>query len=127
MLAFLISNCVTACSGSDDGRVFIYEADSGALVRALTADDEVANCVCPHPHEAVLATSGIETAVRLWAPGGTPTEGAVLAGLAGRNQDRMRKGPNLIRYINPHFMQAWPHLLHACVSSEPRIWTSQSS
>jgi WD and tetratricopeptide repeat-containing protein 1 len=58
---------LVAC-GSDCGHVFVYEADSGALVKMLAADDDVANCVQPHPVQAVLATSGIETAVKLWSP-----------------------------------------------------------
>jgi WD and tetratricopeptide repeat-containing protein 1 len=33
-----------AC-GSDDGRVYIYDAGSGLLLRALQADEDVANCV----------------------------------------------------------------------------------
>lgn len=82
-------------SGSDDGRVFIYCARTGDLVRCepalaflptrarrafgwlmlettpcrvLDADADVANCVQPHPRLPVLATSGIEKVIRTWAP-----------------------------------------------------------
>lgn len=41
---------------------------AGAPVKVLAADEDVANCVQPHPHLPVLATSGIDTVVRLWAP-----------------------------------------------------------
>ena len=87
-----------AC-GSDDGRVFIYCAETGLLLRALHADEDVANCVqvrrsdrritpsfpqvlhnlClsflpqPHPHCAILATSGIENVVRIWSTGPEPS------------------------------------------------------
>lgn len=37
-------------------------------MKVLAADEDVANCVQPHPHLPVLATSGIDTVVRLWAP-----------------------------------------------------------
>ena len=57
-------------TGSDDGRVFIYDAKTGAAIIALQADEDVANCVAPHPSLPVLATSGIESAIRLWAPHG---------------------------------------------------------
>ena len=60
--------CAHPRAGSDDGRVFIYDAASGAAVAALRADEDVANCVAPHPSLPVLATSGIESVVRLWAP-----------------------------------------------------------
>ena len=48
--------------------MFIYEARSGVAIAALQADEDVANCVAPHPSLPVLATSGIESVVRLWAP-----------------------------------------------------------
>jgi WD and tetratricopeptide repeat-containing protein 1 len=57
-------------TGSDDGRVFIYAAKSGAPIIALEADEDVANCVTAHPSLPVLATSGIESVVRLWSPNG---------------------------------------------------------
>lgn len=41
---------------------------SGAAVKVLAADEDVANCVQPHPYLPVLATSGIDSVVRLWAP-----------------------------------------------------------
>ncbi|CAN0141585.1 unnamed protein product, partial [Hapterophycus canaliculatus] len=57
-------------SGSDDGRVFVWERASGRLVRAIKADDQIVNCVAPHPSLPVLATSGLESVVRLWSPRG---------------------------------------------------------
>ncbi|CAM9492287.1 unnamed protein product [Ectocarpus fasciculatus] len=61
-------------SGSDDGRVFIWERSSGRLVRAIKADDQIVNCVAPHPSLPVLATSGLESVVRLWSPRGEEGE-----------------------------------------------------
>ena len=40
----------------------------GDIVKVLEADEDVANCVRCHPSLPVLATSGIESVVRLWAP-----------------------------------------------------------
>lgn len=57
-------------AGSDDGRVFIFAAATGAPIIALEADEDVANCVAAHPSLPVLATSGIESVVRLWSPTG---------------------------------------------------------
>lgn len=34
------------------------------MVQALQADEDVANCVQPHPSLPVLATSGIESVIR---------------------------------------------------------------
>lgn len=39
------------------------------LCRVFTADEDVANAVQPHPHLPVLATSGIESTVKV---GGCP-------------------------------------------------------
>ncbi len=74
-------------------------------------------CVQPHPHLPVLATSGIETVVRLWSPPRDPEEAAAAAagvvgqeetspgGLVARNQERMREGPQLLRGVNPRILQ----------------------
>ena len=89
-------------AGSDDGRVFIFCARTGALVVALQADDDVANSVAPHPSLPVLATSGIESAVRLWAPRGpvqrpdlrqevSANQARVLQGFQGSTSSNMRK------------------------------------
>lgn len=42
---------------------------TGEVVRMIQADSDVVNCVQPHPMLPVVATSGIESVVRLWAPG----------------------------------------------------------
>ncbi|RZF35872.1 hypothetical protein LSTR_LSTR015408 [Laodelphax striatellus] len=62
-------------SGSDCGHVFVWERGGGGggggggrLVMLLEADQHVVNCVQPHPHLPLLATSGIDYDVKLWAP-----------------------------------------------------------
>ena len=55
-------------AGSDDGNIFIWEKASGNLVRVLHGDDSIVNCLQWHPKGALLATSGIESVVRLWEP-----------------------------------------------------------
>lgn len=55
------------CS-SDDGNLFIWCRKSGNIVRCLRADDSIVNCVQLHPSTFLVATSGIECAVRLWSP-----------------------------------------------------------
>ncbi len=41
---------------------------SGDPLLALRADDHIVNCVRAHPIDPVIATSGIESSVKLWAP-----------------------------------------------------------
>lgn len=42
---FLGARDQVVAAGSDCGRVFLYDAESGAVLRALEADEDVANCV----------------------------------------------------------------------------------
>ncbi|XP_071562962.1 DDB1- and CUL4-associated factor 6 isoform X1 [Temnothorax nylanderi] len=55
-------------SGSDCGHVFVWERDSARLCMLLEADQHVVNCLQPHPYLPMLATSGIDYDVKLWAP-----------------------------------------------------------
>jgi WD40 repeat protein len=66
-------------SGSDDGRLWVYDRATGMPVGAYGADGDVLNCVRPHPILPLIATSGIDSVIRLWAPrslgaGGEPLE-----------------------------------------------------
>eukprot|EP00742_Colponemidia_sp_Colp-10_P013510 GILJ01015260.1.p1 GENE.GILJ01015260.1~~GILJ01015260.1.p1 ORF type:complete len:668 (+),score=76.71 GILJ01015260.1:63-2006(+) len=54
--------------GSDDGRIFVWDKKSGALLRHFAADEDVVNSIQPHPIDPVIASSGIEDAVKLWSP-----------------------------------------------------------
>eukprot|EP00124_Ichthyophonus_hoferi_P002857 Ihof_evm2s216 gene=Ihof_evmTU2s216 len=55
-------------SGSDDGRIYIWHKASSHLIGNIKADSHVVNCVQPHPFETCLASSGIDSTVKLWAP-----------------------------------------------------------
>ncbi|XP_014229995.1 DDB1- and CUL4-associated factor 6-like isoform X1 [Trichogramma pretiosum] len=55
-------------SGSDCGHVFFWDRETAKLVMLLEADQHVVNCVQPHPFLPLLATSGIDYDVKLWAP-----------------------------------------------------------
>ncbi|OVA08871.1 WD40 repeat [Macleaya cordata] len=55
-------------SGSDCGRIFIWRKKDGELMRAMEADKHIVNCIEPHPHVTMLASSGIEHDIKLWIP-----------------------------------------------------------
>ncbi|CAG8523024.1 7308_t:CDS:2 [Paraglomus brasilianum] len=55
-------------SGSDDGRIFVWEKSTGKLVNLMMGDRRVVNCIQPHPFYPILATSGIDYDVKLWYP-----------------------------------------------------------
>lgn len=55
-------------SGSDDGRWFIWEKQTGRLIKMLRGDEAVVNCVQCHPFDSVVATSGIDNTIKIWTP-----------------------------------------------------------
>lgn len=65
---FFGPKCEYVVSGSDCGRIFIWNKKGGELVRVMEADKDVVNCVESHPHATVLASSGIEHDIKMWIP-----------------------------------------------------------
>lgn len=55
-------------SGSDCGHIFIWNKHTGRLVNVLQGDKHVVNCIQPHPTLNVIATSGIDYDIKMWAP-----------------------------------------------------------
>lgn len=56
--------------GSDDGALYIWDKSTTNIVKAAHADHQILNCVQPHPNICMLATSGIESSVKLWSSSG---------------------------------------------------------
>ncbi|XP_054797939.1 protein ALTERED SEED GERMINATION 2 isoform X2 [Prosopis cineraria] len=69
-------------SGSDDGRWFIWEKQTGRLVKMLNGDEAVVNCVQCHPYDFVVATSGIDNTIKIWTPN-APVSSPVAVGSVG--------------------------------------------
>lgn len=61
-------------SGSDDGNFFIWDKSSGELVDILEGDGSVVNVIEGHPTLPLIAVSGIDTTVKLFAPSRGPTK-----------------------------------------------------
>lgn len=56
-------------SGSDCGHVFLWEKSSCQIVQFMEANKRgTINCLEPHPYLPVLATSGLDLDVNIWAP-----------------------------------------------------------
>ncbi|KAJ3553208.1 hypothetical protein NM688_g3741 [Phlebia brevispora] len=55
-------------SGSDDGHFFIWRKSDGKLHDILEGDGHVVNVIEGHPHLPLIAVSGIDTTVKLFAP-----------------------------------------------------------
>ncbi|KAF2302156.1 hypothetical protein GH714_033088 [Hevea brasiliensis] len=67
-VSFFGPGCEYVVSGSDCGRIFIWKKKGGELIRVMEADKHVVNCIESHPHTTVLASSGIETDIKIWTP-----------------------------------------------------------
>jgi len=65
---FFGPNTEYVVSGSDCGRIFIWKKMGGKLIALMQGDSQVVNCLEPHPHATILATSGIDSAIKVWAP-----------------------------------------------------------
>ncbi|KAM5540516.1 hypothetical protein V8D89_005974 [Ganoderma adspersum] len=55
-------------SGSDDGNWFMWEKDTGKLHDILEGDGSVVNVIEGHPYLPLVAVSGIDHTVKLFAP-----------------------------------------------------------
>eukprot|EP01026_Neomeris_dumetosa_P026340 TRINITY_DN21528_c0_g1_i5.p2 TRINITY_DN21528_c0_g1~~TRINITY_DN21528_c0_g1_i5.p2 ORF type:complete len:430 (-),score=84.75 TRINITY_DN21528_c0_g1_i5:342-1529(-) len=105
---FLGQNDEFVAAGSDGGQIIIYDTVTGMAVKNLRADNDVANCIQCHPYEPVLATSGIESTVKLWSPQLRLTEASArsdeseLTKIVQDNQERMKEGPRYLQQLNRH-------------------------
>ncbi|RDB22735.1 WD repeat protein iqw1 [Hypsizygus marmoreus] len=66
-------------SGSDDGNFFVWRKSTGALHGIYEGDSSVVNMVEGHPHLPLVAVSGIDTTVKLFAPCNGPSRFSKIA------------------------------------------------
>ncbi|KAG8449967.1 hypothetical protein GDO86_016594 [Hymenochirus boettgeri] len=77
---FYGTNSEFVVSGSDCGHIFLWEKSSCQVIKFMVGDKGgVVNCLEPHPHLPVLATSGLDYDVKIWLP--TAKEPTKLYGL----------------------------------------------
>jgi len=70
---FLGWNDEYVTSGSDDGNFFIWRKATGKLHAILEGDSSVVNVIESHPLLPLIAVSGIDTTVKLFAPARGPS------------------------------------------------------
>lgn len=95
-------------SGSDDGRIFIWDKKTAKLVNMMKGDRsvvlfflptclffrEVVNVLSGHPFDPVLATVGIDKTVKIWTPNAEyPTDLSEFQAVHERNQETVRNLP----------------------------------
>ncbi|XP_062940426.1 DDB1- and CUL4-associated factor 8-like [Cynocephalus volans] len=73
-------------SGSDCGHIFFWEKSSCQIIHFMKGDNTgTVNCLEPHPYLPLMATSGLDRDVKVWAP--TSKVSTALSGL----KDVMKK------------------------------------
>lgn len=55
-------------SGSDDGLVYMWSATTGELLTRIPGDDQIVNCVLPHPTRSMILNSGIDSTIKVISP-----------------------------------------------------------
>eukprot|EP01127_Copromyxa_protea_P010972 TRINITY_DN2727_c0_g1_i3.p1 TRINITY_DN2727_c0_g1~~TRINITY_DN2727_c0_g1_i3.p1 ORF type:complete len:326 (-),score=65.71 TRINITY_DN2727_c0_g1_i3:113-1090(-) len=79
------------CSGSDDGRIFIWDKLTARLVNIMKGDSAVVNVISGHPFDPVLATSGIDSDIKIWEPiGESPKPLDDQEDIMAKNQELMQ-------------------------------------
>ncbi|KAG8526759.1 uncharacterized protein KY384_008188 [Bacidia gigantensis] len=63
-------------SGSDGGHLFIWDKKTSELLNILEGDGEVVNVIQGHPHEPLLAVSGIDHTIKIFSPDARSQEDA---------------------------------------------------
>jgi WD repeat-containing protein 42A len=110
-------------SGSDCGRIFIWRKKGGELIRVMEADRHVVNCIEPHPHIPVLASSGIESDIKVW------TSKAAERATLPENIELRKRTPRgwMYRVSSPHELLAQLFSLQNRSSSSPEREGESSS
>ncbi|VDB85382.1 unnamed protein product [Peniophora sp. CBMAI 1063] len=102
---FLGSQDEYVVSGSDDGNWFMWRKSTGALCGIYEGDSSVVNVIEMHPHLPMVACSGIDTTVKIFAPVRRPSAAsqmhrvdAVVARNSEAVAERIDLGSMYIRY-----------------------------
>ena len=84
-------------SGSDCGHIFIWDSETGSIVKVLIGSlSNPVNCITPHKDYPLIATSGIERTVKLWYPYGEKGWfGGSMSGEFNSINDMMKQHPQL--------------------------------
>lgn len=70
---FFGSDNQVVLSGSDDGFVYIWSATTSEVLTRVMADEQIVNCVLPHPYRSMIIASGIDSTIKVLTPEGSIT------------------------------------------------------
>ncbi|KAH7914318.1 WD40-repeat-containing domain protein [Hygrophoropsis aurantiaca] len=108
-------------SGSDDGNFFIWKKSNGNILNVLEGDGNVVNVIEGHPHLPLIAVSGIDTTVKLFAPThGLPEFSRMhkVQSVMKRNARTSRRGLHTTEMELAHLVLHYDRALQALRSAE---------
>ncbi|KAF9222001.1 WD40 repeat-like protein [Gyrodon lividus] len=109
-------------SGSDDGNFFTWKKSSGEVVDVLEGDDTVVNVIEGHPTLPLVAVSGIDTTIKLFAPARGPaaySRSRNTMSIIERNARASRRGMNHTAYMQlSHLVMRHDRALEALRNTE---------
>ncbi|XP_053511799.1 DDB1- and CUL4-associated factor 8-like [Artibeus jamaicensis] len=118
-------------SGSDGGHIFLWEKSSCQVIQLLEEGDRAGtvNCLEPHPYLPVMATSGLDHDVKIWAPTAEdPTQLLGLKDVIKKNkQERDRDRLGHAGVFDPSLLSLlMHHLIHAGSDPDDSDWVPRS-
>ncbi|KAF2299750.1 hypothetical protein GH714_003054 [Hevea brasiliensis] len=118
-------------SGSDDGRCFIWEKQTGRLIKMLNGDEAVVNCVQCHPFDCVVATSDLDSDCfhpSIVAGGSTGPETSNVLEAMESNQRRLNHNHEVFLYCSNLYPKAESYqVCNWCLSHETKEKSQNSS
>ena len=81
-------------SGSDCGRIFVWEKEAGTCLGAIESDTRVVNCFSTRKHDLLLASSGIDHSIKLFSPIGTHSTMNIHRGSINRKRKEKKDDSN---------------------------------
>lgn len=101
-------------SGSDCGRIMVWEKDTARLMMGFPADERVVNCLAPNPRNYVLASSGIDYDIKLWSTQAL-REGPLQ--VSDEEMKRIIENNELMLEESKHTISVPPHLFFRVLAS----------
>lgn len=101
-------------SGSDCGRVMVWEKETAKLIMGFPADERVVNCLAPNPHHYVLASSGIDYDIKLWS---TQSLKEAPLKVSDDEMKRIVENNELMLEESKHTISVPPHLFFRVLAS----------
>ncbi|XP_034242025.1 DDB1- and CUL4-associated factor 8-like isoform X2 [Thrips palmi] len=118
-------------SGSDCGHIFFWDKNTEAIVQFMRGDESgVVNALVGHPQFPILATSGLDSDVKIWVPSceEDPEMKELKKTVAQNLQDRMDEQPYRVDVFETDLNFGFPSRFRASVThSTPRSSSSDGS